>query len=182
VAVASLVSVENGKKKSKWLFKIEELYKTDFEKFVVCKQMENFAVYNKIYKKELIEDNKLRFLEEISCIDVPFSARAVHYANKIVTVPNVSYFHMKQPQSAMLTEQIEKRKEDFITAKKDVLQFVREEGLQIPSNTFRYTKKSVKKFGITLYSVKENIKQEITYAFGIIPIYAKTIDLSQNST
>ncbi|MDR0695755.1 MAG: glycosyltransferase [Holosporales bacterium] len=171
VAVASVIKVVNGRKKQKWLYKLEELYRTDFEKFVICKQKENLAVYNKIYKKELINKHELRFPEGVFYEDGPFSVRVLHYANKIVTVPNVSYYYVKNLGSTVNSKQTEKHITDATEAKKDILQFAREKDLAVPSNTFHYTKKRIKRFGITLYSVKENIKSEVVYAFGVIPIY-----------
>jgi glycosyltransferase involved in cell wall biosynthesis len=175
IAVSSVIKVVNGKKKPQWIFKIEELYKTDLEKFVTCKQMENFAVYNKIYKKEFLDEHDLRFPEGEFCEDGPFSIRALHYASKIVTVPNVHYYHVKTPDSATSPEQAEQHKADSLAAKRNILKFIREENISVPAQTFRYTKKIVKKFGITLYSVRENIKQEVIYAFDIIPIFFKQI-------
>jgi glycosyltransferase involved in cell wall biosynthesis len=173
VALASVVKISNGKKKQKWLFKIEELYRTDFEKFIICKQNENFAVYNKIYKKEFIDEHVLRFPEGVFYEDGPFSVRALHYANKIVTVPNVNYFYVKNMDSTVNSEQTEKHLSDAVEAIEDILKFAREKKLAVPPNTFHYTKKRVRKFGITLYSVKENIRHAVVLIFGVVPVWVK---------
>jgi glycosyltransferase involved in cell wall biosynthesis len=180
IAVASVIKIKNGKKKQKWIFKMEELYKTDFEKFVTCKQRENTAIYNKIYKKEFIEKFNLRFHEDVVYEDGPFTVRAVYYANKLVTVPNINYFYVKNPNSTVNSEQTEKHISDALMAKQDILRFVREKNIVIPAHSFYYTKKIVKKFGITLYSIKENIKREVVYVFGIIPVLAKNINEQLN--
>jgi glycosyltransferase involved in cell wall biosynthesis len=175
VAMTSVVKVARYRQKYKWKIEKEAVYHTDFDKFVYCNQNKNAAPYNKIYKTELIKRHSLRFPENVFYEDGPFSVMAIHYAQTLVTVPNINYYYTQNTTSTVNTRQTTKHKVDAINAKKDILQFVREKKLNLPSNTFCYTKKHIHIFGIVVYSIKENISSEIFYLFNIIPIWTKLI-------
>jgi len=55
--------------------------------------------YNKIYKKSLLIDNSIQFLEVAPHEDVGFAFKALHAANTIVSVPEATYFWRINPDS-----------------------------------------------------------------------------------
>ncbi|MDR0942507.1 MAG: glycosyltransferase [Holosporales bacterium] len=180
MTVSSVVKIKNNKRKTKWRFKTEETFCSDFDKFIVCSQNKNLSPWNKIYKKEFLEKYKIKFPEGVFFEDGLFTVKAVHYANRFVSVPNVVYFYRKNPNSTINSKQTEKHKTDAVNAKKEILKFIREHNVNIPPHSIHFTKSMIKALGIPIYSVKENIKYEILYIFGIIPVFWKKINDFKN--
>lgn len=83
----------------------------DFNRTVIWDEMETrlFAemiqglkrgfTCNKLWKSKLIQENNLRFINDIYLEDVPFSLIACHYANKFVRIPYAGYFYRSNPSS-----------------------------------------------------------------------------------
>lgn len=175
MAIASLIKVSNQKQKYKWKFKTKQVLINDYDKFITGYQIKNAAPYNKIYRKSFIEKNKIRFKENVFYEDGPFSIKAIHFANKIITVPGISYYYIKNPTSTVNSKQTEKHLNDALNAKKEILDFVRKHNFKLPQNAFHYTKKIYKIFHLPILSIKENVNQEIFYLFKFIPIFSRKI-------
>jgi glycosyltransferase involved in cell wall biosynthesis len=54
---------------------------------------------NKIYRKSFLENNKIRFLENVYYEDVLFSFQTLLTDCRVITVPNVYYHHYRRPGS-----------------------------------------------------------------------------------
>jgi glycosyltransferase involved in cell wall biosynthesis len=71
---------------------------TTYENFPVIS--ENLGVTNKLYKRELIFENNLYFIEERkNCEDIPFSFTAYSLANKISIVKDCIYYYRRRDGS-----------------------------------------------------------------------------------
>lgn len=176
MAMASVIKVSREKTKYKWKIKQEEVFHCDYDKFVKAHQNKNAAPYNKIYKKSFIEKYHIKFPEGVFYEDGPFSVKAVHYANKFVTTPFVNYYYLKNPTSTVNSKQTEKHLADALNAKNEILNFVKNNNISVPPNTFHYTKKIFKIFGIPILSIKENLKKETFCLFKIIPLFWKNLN------
>lgn len=53
----------------------------------------NGASFDKMFRKSLIDDKNILFMESVRYEDSPFLFRAFFYAKRIVTVPGVKYFY-----------------------------------------------------------------------------------------
>ncbi len=175
MAIASLVKVCSGKKRYKWKFESEKLLISDYDKFILAHQIKNAAPYNKIYKRSFIEKNQIRFKENVFYEDGPFTVQAVYYANKIITVPEVFYYYLKNPSSTVNSKQTEKHINDALNAKAEILRFVKSHNFKLSQNAFHYTKKIYKILDLPILSVKENIIRETFYLFKIIPIFSRKV-------
>lgn len=51
------------------------------------------GVWDKIYRKDVVINNNIEFAEKLLYQDVPFNFKALFYANRIVTCPNVFYYY-----------------------------------------------------------------------------------------
>lgn len=81
---------------------------------------------NKLYKRQLIEDNKLRFYEGKLIEDFPFTFLAISLSKKIVCLPRLYQYYRQQPQSIMHNDSIKYKKffdalDNFNTLIDDVL-------------------------------------------------------------
>ncbi|MDR3224472.1 MAG: glycosyltransferase [Holosporales bacterium] len=170
IAIAPLSKVRGSRLSIKWDFKSEKIYVSDCDKFITCDQKKNTGPCNKVFRSEFLRKHGISFPEGTYYEDGPFTAKAVHLANKLVTVPGVMYYYVQHSASTIHGKQTQKHLFDAAKAKKDVIEYMRKNNVDIPPHSFHYTK-SVTKFVIfPLYCVKENIKYEILYLFGLIPI------------
>ena len=175
MAMSSVIKVSSEKTKYKWKIQTEEVFHCDYDKFIKGCQNRNAAPYNKIYKRSFIEKYHIKFPEGVFYEDGPFSIKAVYYANKLVTAPSVYYYYLKNPNSTVNSKQSAKHIKDALDAKKMILGFARKNELNVPVNTFHYTKKIFKFCGISFLSMKENLKRETYYLFKIIPIFWRNL-------
>lgn len=90
------------------------------------------AVWNKIYKKELIIDNKLEFRSKIWYEDFDFSFKALSAANKVSYINEPLYYYLIRPGSTMNNSNIHRNLEIIeafeqiknIKANKDIQEFL----------------------------------------------------------
>jgi len=170
IAIADYIRIGNGTTKKRLHIK-DEVIVTDLDnKFKLCKQAKHPCPTNKIYRSELIKKQRITFPEGVYCEDKIFTCKAVYFANKIVSVPNTYYYYFRRPNSTV------KSKNDIITNSKEeanleVLKFLKSQELKPKSNIFCVTKKVCKKFGLTIYKVKEDLKSEKVLLFGFIPVW-----------
>lgn len=88
-----------------------------------------------LFKKSLLEQNKLRFIEGRLIEDLPFSLPAVYYSKKLVTVPNAIYIYLLRENSVMTNRDRSHRKrkhQDLRYAKELRHKFAREHKFRIP--------------------------------------------------
>ncbi len=180
IALAENVRVSKTKYKPRLNIVKEEVFSDIIEKFNVCKQNKNECPTNKIYKRKLLEDNEILFPEGVYCEDKLFSVKAVYYADKIVTVPNVHYYYWENPKSTVNSRKTKKHIQDRLTAKRAVLQFVKEKKIPVKNWYFKAEKRKICLFNLPLFVIKESTKSEKGYLLGVIPIYEKiTEDINE---
>ncbi len=173
IACAINVRISNIKYKPRLHFTEEETFTTINGKFNACNLHKNECPTNKIYKRDYLRKNNILFPEGVYCEDKLFSLKAVYYANKLTTVPGVHYYYWQNPDSTVNRVKTKKHIEDKITAKRAVLAFAKKENMPLEDNYFKAEKNSIKILGLPLFTIKENLKTESIYLFGIIKLYTK---------
>jgi len=77
------------------------------------------VVWNKIYKRELLSSNQLRFIDNSYWEDDIFSFKAISYARNISLVPNI-YYHYYQRDSSIMNSISKKHIDDLLMSFKQL--------------------------------------------------------------
>jgi len=178
IALATNIRIGNGKTKKRLDIK-EEKFVTSFQdKLDIGRQPTNPCPTNKIYRASMLKNNNITWQEGVFCEDKLFTIQAVYFANGIVSVPNTYYYYYRNMTSTVNSkskEHLEKVALDKNNARKAVIEFLREKDKTVRDKEFWAIKKDFRIAKICLYKIKESIKTERIYLFGIIPILEKTI-------
>ena len=177
IALATNIRIGNGKTKKRLNIEKEVFVSSLQERIDISKQVKNPCPTNKIYRREMLFENKVTWTEGVYCEDKLFTMQALYYANGLVTVPAVSYYYFRNPNSTVNT----KAKKRLINSpcdreksKREVLDFLREKKADIRDKDFWALKKEYKFFNIPLFSVKESLRTERYYLFDFIKLGEKT--------
>lgn len=178
IALATNVRIGNGRTKKRLKIK-EEKFTTSLEdKFKICNHFKNECPTNKIYRTEMLRKNDIFWPEQVYCEDKLFTAKAVYYANGIVSVPNVNYYYFRNPHSTVNVKDknhIALFNRDKNNAKKNVLEFFREQNAKFADKKYWAVKK-LNKFGIIpMFKIAESVCTERFYLFSFIPVGEKTL-------
>lgn len=174
VSCASIIREKKHTKKMRINYKKETEYSQPQAKIDAAKSPDMCYVWNKVYKRELIEKLNLRFIEGMIFEDVDFVTRAVYFSNKIVTVPNTYYHYWANDNSTVKTmRKSDKKRADSLVAKKSVLKFFKEHNLTSNSVNLIKKKHCTKLFGITIMKMYQWETKRVYYLFGIIPVLEK---------
>ena len=174
IALAANIRIGYGKTKKRLDITKEEVANTLQEKIDIGNQAKNPCPTNKIYRHSMLKDNNITWPEGVYCEDKLFTIKAVYYANSIVTVPGVSYYYFRNPNSTVHTKS-KKHTTDKNQAKKDVLEFLRKQGAQIRDKEFWAVTEQHNLGAISLLTKKESLRTIRYYIFGIIPILEKGV-------
>ena len=174
IALATNVRIGNGKTKKRLDIKETKIATSLDEKFELVNQAKNPCPTNKIYKRSLLIENKISWPEGVYCEDKIFTLKAVYYANKIVSVPDINYYYFRNPTSTVNTTS-KKHEEDKIKANKEVLNFLKEHDVKLKNDNFWAIKKKISLFGVSIITIKENINFEKALLFGFLKLYERKI-------
>ncbi len=166
IALATNIRIGNGKTKKRLDITKEGMYSSLQNKFDVCKQAKNECPTNKIYRREFLLKHEITWPEGVYCEDKIYTLKAVYYANSVVTVPNVNYYYYRRSGSTV--KQRNHHNTDKNYARRQVLDFLKEHDANIRDCEFWAIKSEKKLFGITLWKVKESLRSEKHYLFGVI--------------
>lgn len=169
IALATNVRIGNGKTKKRLKLAAEVVANTLQSKIDVGNQVKNPCPTNKIYRRSMLEDNKIVWLEGCYCEDKLFTIQAVYYANGIVTVPDVNYYYFRNPNSTVNSKS-RKLTADKQKAKRDVLNFLKEKNANIRDKEFWAITDEYRLLNIPIYQIKSSLKTEKLCLFGLIPI------------
>ncbi len=173
IALAEYVRVGTNKFKPRLNIDLEAVYENIIDKINICKQNKNECPTNKIYRTDFLRKNHILFPEAMYCEDKLFSIKAVYYADKISTAPNVRYYYWENPNSTVNSKKTIKHIKDKIKAKQDVLAFVKEKNIPVENWYFKAEKKRYGLFRFPFIIVKQSTESEKIFLFGIIPLYEK---------
>lgn len=126
------------------LFTKKKIYTSTKDKYLATYVGKNGFAWRYLFKSSFLKENNLIFEEGRLIEDLPFSFKAVFYANKIVTVPDAKYLYVFNPTSSLNTKNKktkEKTIKDYKHARQLILNFAKENGnFKIPGvNTGKVT-------------------------------------------
>ena len=178
IALATNVRIGNGKTKKRLDIKKEEYVTNLQDKVDICKLFKNPCPTNKIYKKALCEKNNIVWPEGCYCEDKLFVTKAVYYANGVVSVPDIYYYYYRNPDSTVNNKQkahLEKTNKDKNSAKKAVLDFLREQNADIKDKEL-WVKTVEKSFlRLPILTKKESLHTAKYYLFSLFKIKERAI-------
>ena len=168
IAIATNIRVGGSKKaKNRLNIDSEKAVSSLKEKFEICNHLKNECPTNKIYRLSMLKENKITWPEGSYCEDKLYVTKAIYYANKIVSVPNIYYYYFRNPKSTVFSKGI-KFSEDKNNARLAVIQFLRDKkAFEIDGQYWglNYQKKI---FGIPIFIVKESICTKQIIIVGLI--------------
>lgn len=171
IALATNIRIGNGKTKKRLNITKEGIYSSLQNKLDVCKQSKNECPTNKIYRRKFLNKHEIVWTEGVYCEDKIYTLKAVYYANSVVTVPDVNYYYYRRTNS---TVKKSKNNHDKNFARRQVLNFLKEHNANIRDCEFWAIKSEKKVLGLTIWKIKESLKTEKHYLFGIIPCLSKS--------
>lgn len=119
------------------------------------------GIWNKLFRKEFLIKNNLKFREYVSYEDCDYCAKAVYYADKISTSDTGNYFYFVNNKSTMRASIDSKKQEDKYTGAKLTLLFELEHG--IVDKPGLINKYDYSWFGFNILRIKDKMDLENTY-------------------
>lgn len=173
--VTSILKHKIKYKKYNILYKKEKCVTSLKDKVKICEDKTHriFYVWNKLYKRSLIEDNNLRFPAGKVFEDVSFSIRTIYYAKSIVSVPGTKYHYIERSNSIVKSKDVDgKKKADKAWTYSDMIEFAHEKNIILPDK-LNYETSYWKTPLFKIYSGK--YKKKITL-FGLIALWSTKND------
>ncbi|MBQ8870700.1 MAG: glycosyltransferase [Alphaproteobacteria bacterium] len=167
-------SVRNNYKKTMYSVREIKTALTVEEKFKIFKMPENNYIWNKIYKKSVIIDNEIFFLEGICYEDIIWSSQVMEFSKLALMIPTIGYNYRYNNNSIVNTTFFDSKKmKDQEFAHKFQRGFMEKHKMKIKPN---YDKKiKIKFFGFTILKIMEAYDyKKIIYLFGLKLFEIKT--------
>ena len=171
IACADFIRQRPKKQKIRLNITEEKVYTKPEDKYLACKTYREGCVWNKIYKTTFLKGINLEFIPKMYYEDRDFTARALYYSNKLVTVPKTYYYYFVNEKSIVKKGGNKLQDEHYILARRQVLDFIKEKNINVPDGLYRAEKSRFKIFGKTLFSIRESINTEYILLFGKINIF-----------
>ena len=142
-------------------------------KFKICNCPPDFHPVNKLYSRQMLLKNSIRYQEKVSYEDVAFVAKSLFCANGIVTVPDTYYHYMYNGESTVKSRQTLQKQQDIYNARKGFVDFAAANAIVIPDSYKSITYRIYEVFGVNLLKVKERNGVKVWRLFDLIPLYKK---------
>lgn len=175
IALATNVRVGNGKTKKRLEISREKAYYTLQDKVDVCKQYKNECPTNKIYRRKFLLEHNITWVEGVYCEDKLYTIQALFWANGVVAVPQINYYYYRRDESTVKNFRVNKTRNDKEFARRQVLDFLKEQNANLRDKDFWAIKSENKVLGITFMKVRESLRTEIYYLFGFIPCFIRSV-------
>lgn len=169
IAVSNFVREKGENKKLRLKFKNQQVFLTTESKMKVCNVPREGCVWNKIYRKEIV--NNLRFVSGMYYEDGEFTLRALHKSEKLVSVPNVLYHYVVNSNSIVKSQWTDKKFNDLMMAKKNILKFILQNEIKMSPHSFMVPVKTIKIGAINLLTVKLGVGIRRYDLFKEIPVF-----------
>lgn len=175
IAIATIIRKRKHFQKYRVLYREEKICVNLNEKIKACDIPHCCYVWNKIYKRKLLENSD--FLVGRYYEDVLWLPEIIKKAKKIVTVPNINYYYRVNASSTVKSVQSLKKQEDAYLAKKFICEFFEENGLELSKKYKKLTRRIYYILHLPVLKIKEYKQCQLFYLFGILPIYKKKINV-----
>jgi len=169
IAACSICRV--GKLIRKYRLKIDKRgeYTGIQEKLAIVNMPKYSYLWNKIYKRISLLESGIKFADGHVYEDLDWNIRVFYYLQKLVTVPDVKYYYRRNVSSIVLKHGANKDK-DLIWAQKRMIEFAKENGIELSKNSTRNQKSCIKILGITVMKIYRWDAYTKYKLFGFIPI------------
>lgn len=129
-------------------FKKEKFTDDTIEKFKLCDVPDKCYVWNKIYKASELKKHNITFEPNTYFEDRCFTAEALIYLKRLVTVPDI-YYHYRVNYNSIVKTKSLKKSEDSKYTKENMQKIMLQNGVNI-----RHEVKKFKVLGLTVCKVK----------------------------
>ena len=168
IAAATIIRKREKSQKYRVHYTEEKVYETLDDKIKICNIPTCCYVWNKLYKKELLNDT---FFEEGRLFeDVLWLPEIIKKANKLVTVPNTNYYYWVNNNSIVKKFPSATKQKDSYIAKKYIKKFFEENNLYLSKKQKTFTKRIIHCGNIQILKIKEYENWEIYYLLGFLPL------------
>lgn len=140
-------------------------------KMRLCHCPPEFHPVNKLYRREMIERLGLRFREGVQYEDVMFVTRAIVESNKVVTVPDISYYYVLNPTSTVKSRQTAAKQRQKYEAHRAMVDYVAEHGVDIAPRHRNITVRYASLWGVTVWKIKEQGRCRTLRLFDVLPVW-----------
>lgn len=170
VACATIIRKRTNSEKYRVHYTAEDIFVTLKEKLEACNVPKCCYVWNKIYKSDLVKENP--FTEGVYFEDVLWTPEILKKSNKMISVPDISYYYMVNNNS-IVKKPNAKKQTDSYNAKKYIINFFDENKIELPHKARTLTKAIKYFFNIPILKIKEYENIETYYLFGCIPVWKR---------
>ncbi len=167
IAMADFIRTGTKKHKIRLNLSQEIVYETIEDKIKVANALKEGCIWNKIYKKEILDN--LRFTEGMFFEDGPFTIKALFNSDKLVTVPSTYYYYYQNPSSTVKTMD-KKKREDKQQSKREILDFIKSNNIKVKDKSYWAIKQKYSCFGLNYATIYESIQSKKLALFGVIPL------------
>ena len=140
------------------------------EKLALCKCPPDFYVYNKLYRRSMLERLALRFAENVQYEDVEFVMRALCESGTMVTVPGVSYRYVLNPSSTVNSRQTPVKQAQKYAAHKAMVEYFAKNNLPLKEKYRNLTVRHFTLYGVCLWKIKEKGARRVLRLFDVLPV------------
>jgi glycosyltransferase involved in cell wall biosynthesis len=140
-------------------------------KMRLCHCPPEFHPVNKLYRRSMIERLGLRFREGVQYEDVMFVTRAIVESDRVVTVPNLSYYYVLNPTSTVKSRQTSDKQRQKYEAHRAMVEYVSARSIKISPRYRNITVRYFKAMGICLWKIKECGEIRTLRLFDLVPIW-----------
>ena len=170
VACASIVRENDKKKTYLVVYKQIEVAKNIQDRFLLVQSPKYNFVWNKLYRKEFIDKNNLRFVPGMIYEDLFFTADVLETAGSLITVPD-TYYHYWKYKDTLIKGNCDKYRADKLQGHQYLLEKCRKYNIAYSKRNELQYKKEYKFFGLLLLKQYSFRATEKFYLFGLIPFF-----------
>ena len=173
IAAGNIIRTRKTYSKPRVKYEKQIVAETFEEKIKLCNIPKCCYVWNKIYKSSIVKN--FPFKTGAYFEDVLWTPLILKNSNKMICIPDINYYYRANASSIVKKKQTPKKQQDAYFAKKFLINFLKENNIEL-SKKQKTIVKSLKYFkNILLLRIKEYENTQIYYLFGFLPIFKKTL-------
>ena len=173
ITVGSIIRKREHHEKFRVHYTGEKRVETLPEKIALCNVPKCCYVVSKLYRRELIIDEK--FTENVYFEDVLWLPGILKKSGILATAAGAVYYYRANPSSTVKQRQSAKKIFDRANSKRFIIRFFEGNGLPLTRRDRTLNKKTVYFGKIPLLKVKEFENRETFYLFGLLPVFRRKI-------
>ena len=128
IAAATIIRKREHSEKYRVLYKEQNIYSTLEDKLKACSVPKCCYVWNKLYKSDLVKNNK--FEEGVYFEDILWTPNILKISDKLITVPNIRHYY-RVNKGSIVKKNSPKKQSDSYKAKKYIIGFFDENNIKL---------------------------------------------------